>query len=108
MIDWLRRNGAKFPKLYLQYYSSDFRGVHSLTKVMPDEILLYVPLNMIMTSSVAINSQIGRKIQEANIELRSKHSYLASYLLYEKYAGPQSYWYPYIRILPEHYSELQI
>ncbi len=25
--------GSKFPKLYLQYYSEDYRGVHSLTKI---------------------------------------------------------------------------
>lgn len=105
MIQWLQRSGAKFTKLYLQYCQMRPR-VHALSMIEKDEVLLYVPLNQIMTSSVAINSMIGRKIAESGIELRSKHSYLASYLLYEKYSGESSYWAAYIKILPQQYSNM--
>lgn len=28
MVKWLKEGGGKFPRLYLQYYSEDYRGVH--------------------------------------------------------------------------------
>lgn len=99
MVNWLREGGALFPKLYLQYYSEDYRGVHCLTKVPADDVVLYVPFKYIMTSEVARDSEIGRKIIASNVDLRSKHSYLASYLLQEKHAK-QSFWDPYLNILP--------
>jgi len=108
MIKWLKDGGAQFPKLYLQYYGEDWRGVHALCRIPNDEIILYVPLKYIMTSEVAKASEIGKKIIASGIELRSTHSYLASYLLQEKHKGKKSFWEPYIRILPEKYANMPI
>jgi len=65
LISWLKEGGARFPKLYLQYYSEDYRGVHTLTKIPADEIVLYVPFKHIMTSDIAKASAIGQKIIQA-------------------------------------------
>lgn len=101
MVRWLKQGGARFPRLYLQYYSQDHRGVHCLSNIPSDEIILYVPHHLIMTSGVAMESPIGRKIVDAQIDLRSKHSYLAAYLLQEKAKGKESFWEPYISSLPQ-------
>jgi stress-induced-phosphoprotein 1 len=77
MVRWLRDGGAKFPRLYLQYYSEDYRGVHCLSRIPSDEIILFVPHHMVMTSQVALESPIGKAMLDAQLELRSKHSYLA-------------------------------
>lgn len=108
MVKWLKDGGARFPKLYLQYYSEDYRGVHCLAKIPPDEIILYVPHNLIMTSQVAMDSEIGQKIIKAKVDLRSKHSYLASFLLQEKKKGAESFWEPYISSLPQKYANMPI
>lgn len=107
MVSWLREGGALFPKLYLQYYSQDYRGVHCLTKVPADDVVLYVPFKYIMTSEVAKFSDIGKKINSSGVDLRSKHSYLASYLLQEKHKS-SSFWDPYIDVLPEKYANMPI
>jgi len=107
MVHWLREGGALFPKLYLQYYSEDYRGVHCLTKVPADDVVLYVPFKYIMTSEVAKASDIGKKIVSSGVDLRSKHSFLASYLLQEK-AKKSSFWDPYINILPAKYANMPI
>jgi histone-lysine N-methyltransferase SETD3 len=107
MVHWLREGGALFPKLYLQYYSEDYRGVHCLTKVPADDVVLYVPFKYIMTSEVAKASDIGKKIVSSGVDLRSKHSFLASYLLQEK-AKKASFWDPYINILPAKYANMPI
>jgi histone-lysine N-methyltransferase SETD3 len=41
------------------------------------------------------------------VELRSKHSFLASYLLQER-RTKNSFWQPYIRILPERYANMPL
>lgn len=107
MVRWMRDGGSKFPMLYLQYYSEDYRGVHCLTKIPSNQMILYVPLSHIMTSEVAKESNIGRKIIIANVDLRSKHSYLAAYLLQER-DNPQSFWKPYLDILPQKYRNMPI
>jgi len=107
MVRWMKEKGAKFPKLYLMYYSEDYRGVHCLTKIPTDDVILYVPLEIIMTSEVAKGSEIGKKIIASGCEVRSKHSYLAAYLLQER-ANPKSYWKPYIDILPVKYANMPV
>ena len=89
MVNWLRQAGARFPKLYLQWYSEDYRGVHCLTKIPSEDIILFVPFSAIMTSQVAMDSELGQLIVQSRVELRSKHSYLASYLLQEKEKVPK-------------------
>ena len=107
MIQWLKEGNAQFPLLYLQYYDEDYRGVHAVTKIPNNKIILEVPLSHIMTSDVAKASDIGQKIIKSGCELNSTHSYLASYLLQEKH-NPNSFWKPYIRILPQHYKNMPI
>jgi hypothetical protein len=62
MCRWLRDGGGLFPKLYLRYYSEDYRGVHCLTRIPAEDTVLYVPLKYIMTSEIAKGSDIGKKI----------------------------------------------
>lgn len=105
---WLKDGGALFPKLYLQYYSDEHRGCHSLTKIPPDDVILFVPHKYVMTSDKAKASAIGKAILSSTVELRSKHSYLASYLLQEKHRGKESFWFPYINVLPHAYKTMPI
>jgi len=108
MIKWMKDGGCQFPMLYMKYYSEDYRGVHALTRVSEGQLILYVPLSHIMTSELAKASDIGKKLISSGCELRSEHSYLASYLLQEKYKGQDSFWYPYINILPVKYRNMPI
>jgi len=69
---------------------------------------LFVPYHMVMTSQVAMESPIGKAVLDARLELRSKHSYLACYLLQERAKGADSFWAPYINSLPRVYSNMPI
>lgn len=108
LVDWLKKGGAKFPFLYMQYYDEDYRGVHALCRIPTDSIILEVPLNLIMTSEVAKDSDVGKKIINSGCKLRSTHSYLAAYLCQEKAIGAKSKWAPYINCLPVHYRNMPI
>lgn len=107
LIQWLLRGRAEFPKLYLQYYNEEFRGVHCSTNIPPDEIIMQIPLNYIMTTEMAKESEIGQKLLESGLTLSSQHSYLACFLLQER-AKESSFWDPYLRCLPTKYSNMPI
>jgi len=104
---WLLDGGAKFPLLYLHFFSGNYRAIFAKRTVEMDEDVLYVPLCQLMTSEIARASKVGRQIREAGLQLRSRHSFLAAYLLQEK-AKPSSYWKPYIDILPEEYDTIPL
>jgi len=104
---WLLDGGATFPLLYLNFFSGNYRAIFAKRKVKTNEDVLYVPFCQLMTSEVARASEVGTQIQESNVQLRSRHSFLAAYLLQEK-ANPSSYWKPYIDILPEEYDTVPL
>ncbi|ETO26066.1 SET domain containing protein [Reticulomyxa filosa] len=124
MFNWLLKYGAKaciksstltqkivnkkFPKLYLKFFSPEFRAINATDKIQKDEDVMYIPHDCIMTSEVAKASHLGQAITDSGIELKSKHSYLAGYLCEEREKGKASHWYPYIDILPRNFETVPI
>jgi len=102
-LKWLVDGRCQFPKLYLKFYTPEYRAIHAAQKVTADEEILFVPHDMIMTSDLAKQSEIGAAIIKSKVDLRSKHSYLAAYLLQEM-EDPNSRWKPYLDILPREYN----
>jgi len=108
LIKWLLEGGAQFPKLKLRFYSKDYRGVHSTTFVAKNETIVIIPKTHIITLEMAKATPIGQKMVAANLNLLSpKHSFLSSFILQEK-AKEESWWKPYLDILPESYSNFPI
>lgn len=108
MVDWLLEGGSTFPKLSLKYYSYDYRGIHAASDIGPEETIVSIPYNYIMTTEVAKDGPLCRRITSSGCLLRSKHSFLAVFLLEEREKGNQSFWYPYINILPVKYANKPI
>jgi len=106
-FDWLLKGGGKCPKLYLRYYSNNYRAINARGNIYAEEDILYVPHDLVMTSEVARKSRIGQEIINSGLVLRSRHSFIAAYLLQEK-KKPDSYWKPYIDILPEKYDTVPL
>eukprot|EP00484_Ammonia_sp_Unknown_P019832 CAMPEP_0197024916 /NCGR_PEP_ID=MMETSP1384-20130603/5378_1 /TAXON_ID=29189 /ORGANISM="Ammonia sp." /LENGTH=678 /DNA_ID=CAMNT_0042453383 /DNA_START=192 /DNA_END=2228 /DNA_ORIENTATION=+ len=108
LFNWLLQGGAKFPKLFLKFYSPEYRAIHAMERIEKDEDLCYIPHDYIMTSDVAKASVIGQKIICSKVDLRSKHSYLAAYLLQEREKGLKSRWHVYIDILPRKFETIPL
>mmetsp|Transcript_5762 Transcript_5762/g.10286 ORF Transcript_5762/g.10286 Transcript_5762/m.10286 type:complete len:577 (-) Transcript_5762:40-1770(-) len=108
LITWLKDGGAIFPKLTLRLYSADYRGVHASTHVFKNETILFVPKSHIMTLEMAKATPIGRKMEEANLNLISpKHCFLSTLVLQERRV-PDSFWEPYLDILPKSFTSFPI
>jgi len=106
-LKFLVEGGCNFPKLYLKFYTTEYRAVHASATVNAEEEVLFVPRNLLMTSDLAKLSEIGKAIIKSGVELRSKHSYLAAYLLQER-ENQNSEWKPYIDILPEEHVTIPL
>jgi len=106
-FSWLLKGGSKFPNLYLHFYSESYRAINAKRDIAEDSDILFVPHELIMTSEIARASEIGRAITRSGATLRSRHSFLATYLLAER-ANPNSYWKPYLDILPQTYETIPL
>jgi hypothetical protein len=54
MFDWLKDNGAEFPKLKMRYYTEDYRGVHASREILKGETILLVPKDCLLTLDMAM------------------------------------------------------
>lgn len=107
LLKWLLDGGSIFPKLYMKWYSADFRGVHALTPVRNGEVIMSIPITHIMTCEDAKKCEMGAKIVRSGYDIQSEDSYLAAYLLQEKH-NQNSYWKPYLDCLPKDYANMPI
>lgn len=108
LINWLIRGGAIFPKLHMRHYSEDYRGVHSTRNISKDECIIFIPKSHIITLEMAKQTRIGSQMFYLNLDLISpKHSFLSTFILQEQ-QNPQSFWRPYLNILPEKYANFPI
>lgn len=108
--NWLHQEDVYFPKLEIEFFTDDHRGVVSKKDILKDEIILKIPKENLISLEVAKNTPLGEQISTfMYIELNSpKHCLLTSYLLSEKLKNEESRWKHYLDILPKDYSSFPI
>jgi len=100
MMNWLRKGNVMFDKLKIRFYSDYNRGVCVRKKIHNKEKILIVPKSHLITLEMAKANPIAKKIIQAKLDLLSpKHSYLGTFLLLEM-KKPDSFWKPYLDVLP--------
>lgn len=101
---WMKAEGNfKCPKLIPYIFSETGRGLMTLKPLKPGDLLLSVSDKLIITSATVLSSDIGHWIKKCEPPL-SAHQVLAIFLLNERAKGPQSFWYPYLRLLPDKFD----
>eukprot|EP01033_Poteriospumella_lacustris_P016856 gene16856-12066_t len=105
---WLRENGTKTRKLELRDYGNEVRGCHATSEIVEDETIIEVPLKCLITVEMGKDTDIGRAIIDANLELDApKHIFLMLYMLIDRH-NPHSFFKPYYDILPPTLSNMPI
>lgn len=104
LIKWLRDNNATFPNLEIKHYNENFRGMVTTKNVYKGKPLISIPQKCIMTSLKAYESESGKELKNSGWEPHSSHTWLALYLLEEK-QNSNSFWKPYIDIIPPIYGD---
>lgn len=108
LVEWLLKRGSRFSKCQLRTVASGCRATFAREPIKEDEEIMFIPREYIITSDVSMASDICREIKSSGVEIRSKHTYLASYLLQERDKGRSSHWFPYIDILPKTFSNIPL
>jgi len=108
LLTWLQEGGTSFPKLKIKHYSSNYRGVHATRKIKSKEQIVFIPLSHLITLEMAKSIGVGKKLVDSGLDLLSpKHSFLSTYLLRER-KNPNSFWKPYLDMLPENYNSFPV
>ena len=78
----LYKNNAYFPKLEINFFSDNYRGVIAKSPIKKDEIILSIPKECLISLELVLESEYGKKIGEIMFnELTSpKHCLLLFYL----------------------------
>ena len=90
--------------------SDEMRGVHALTNLPPQAIIVSIPLRCLITVEMGQNTPIGRKILSSDLELDApKHIFLMIYLLWDRAVhGNNSFFAPYYAVLPKRLRNMPI
>ena len=105
LLKWGKRNGICFGKLRPANFPQTGRGLMTYGKLRSGDLVISVPERMLITSKTAEHSEIGEKLVELRLKrVLSAKQMLCVFILYEKYCGKSSFWYPYIVTLPRSFN----
>lgn len=105
LMNWIRESGGTFPKIEIQQYTTEVRGVHATSTCVPQEQLVAIPLECLITVEMGqVDTEMGRKISSMRDQVSfaaPKHMYLMMFLLEDMKFNPTSRFQPYYRSLPK-------
>ena len=107
-MSWCAENGVKMPKLeYPAVFEQGLLGVRAKEPIKHREAFLFVPFKMLITLELAQEHPIIGHVYKENPQLFTKDHddyeqlTLAVFMMYEYQKGKDSYWFPYLNLLPD-------
>ncbi|CAD8063827.1 unnamed protein product [Paramecium primaurelia] len=108
LLEWLKQGKALFPKIKIECYTDTYRGVNAKQTINAKELILFIPKSHMITLEMTKEIPVAKKMIQYRLDLLSpKHSFLSTFLLQEK-QRPNSFWKPYLDILPQSYPSFPI
>jgi hypothetical protein len=102
---WLRDHSARTPVSLV--VENGCRSLVSDRNFSRGDEALFIPFKCLMTETDASKTTFAQKLRKVSVEA-SGHSLLAMYLLEEKAKGKESFFSPYINMLPESYRDMPL
>lgn len=103
LIQWIKDNGGYVGPINVKNFGSKFRGLASNIFIEPNEKILIVPKELIITKDTCTTSYT----QVFKDKFLSHHSLFALFIMFEK-KNPLSPWNKFLSVLPEDYSNFPI
>lgn len=105
-LNWLKENGAKFPKIMWPARTTvdGVRGTVALSDIRSHEIMLEIPRKLLICEPTCKLSKIIGHVFEDPTLFRFGgvgSELIAVFLMHEYLQGKKSFWYPYIKVLPD-------
>ncbi|KAI8815182.1 hypothetical protein BJ742DRAFT_765572 [Cladochytrium replicatum] len=104
--EWAKANSITSPKLVPKVAGSKGLGLFATENIEPTETILQVPLSAMMTASMSRHN-LGKLVDAVPILQHMPSLALAVNLLRES-LNPESFWAPYIHILPSAWIKLKL
>ncbi|KAL0829216.1 hypothetical protein ABMA28_004047 [Loxostege sticticalis] len=104
-LKWLNENEAQYEGVEISEFDGYELGLKAVKEFKEDSLILTVPTKVMMTEKNAQESELSAFIQIDPLLQNMPNITLALFLLLEK-NNPESFWKPYIDILPEKYSTI--
>ncbi len=95
--EWARSHGAQLPHIAIVTSVPGSRGVYASIDLMAGETVIIIPEKLLLTPQLAKLSPFGRTLLAAHV---SDSAFLAAYLLDEREKGVDSFWKPYLDVIP--------
>ena len=102
-LAWLQENGASFPKISWpsNETESGSRGAVAVEPIATYECMVNIPVHLMMSPLQAYSDpEIGESLQSCK-DLLYGDLLLAVYIMHELRKGRESFYHPYLRIIPE-------
>lgn len=100
---WVEENGAKFDGLSIEEFPGYELGIKAERDITEGSLVISVPRKLMMTLEAARKSVLGSLIDKDKMLQNMPNVTLAIFLLLQKFT-PNSFWKPYIDILPKSYT----
>mmetsp|Transcript_12412 Transcript_12412/g.30546 ORF Transcript_12412/g.30546 Transcript_12412/m.30546 type:complete len:476 (+) Transcript_12412:301-1728(+) len=104
LMKWLRKNGARFPKVELSRYAEEGRDLRAKKSIKADEEIIYIPRKCIIEVQQGKECKIGKAVKREAKGWVSGHTYLAIRMLTERDLGSKSFFAPWFEVLPTDYK----
>lgn len=101
--DWVKGNGAIFEGCSITEFAGYDLGLKADIDIPKDSLIIAIPRALMLTVEAASKSALAPLIERDQILKNMSNVTLAMFLLVEKFKG-DSFWKPYIDILPKTYS----
>jgi histone-lysine N-methyltransferase SETD3 len=99
-LSWLSENGVDTSRLGLKDFPGFGLGVVALANIPPGEIVVKIPFSLMLTSQTCFLSDIGHLLKLDEKIKQAEDVLLVVCLLYHM-SKPDSFWRPYLDLLPE-------
>ncbi|XP_013400368.1 SET domain-containing protein 4 isoform X2 [Lingula anatina] len=103
LFKWLKSNGFRCRKLQPAEFHDTGRGLLTLNSIPSGKCIISLPGRLLITSQTVMASDLGADIQRY-IPRLSPLLALCIYLINEQLKGVDSFWHPYIQVLPTDFT----
>lgn len=108
MFDWASEQGIKWPKIvYPVRFPPGYIGSMAIDEILPGERIVTAPNSALFTSKVAKDSELKSVFTECPESFTRSMLVLVTYMIWEKFKGPESKWAAFIKYQPKNPTTIQ-
>jgi protein-histidine N-methyltransferase len=107
-ISWLKKNGAKFPHLYVEKYKKNERGVKTKKTLEPNKNIIRIPKKIIIYSEMGKQTDLGMQLQKHDENVSNPDIIYLLLFIVKNLDDENGFYYPYYQTLPKDLSHLPV